>query len=196
MPPLPEITDAPRFFIDHGMIHDRLTGKHVSTEVIEYDEGKFDTSPVDDACALLNSLASHTASNNQDALPQGVDVRRLLEKLRARDRAWENCLNYARQRVAEATDKADRAARQEHYDDLLAMGRLYGEAADAIAALSAIGTKSEPASGDDAKCHICNGRGVYDAGDGDGRVFEFECCVCNGTGRATNTEPTVGVSEL
>jgi hypothetical protein len=46
-----------RFFIEHGMIHDRVTGKHVTTEPIEFEEGKWDTSPLDDACALLNQLA-------------------------------------------------------------------------------------------------------------------------------------------
>lgn len=51
-----------RFFIDHGMIHDRDTGKHVSTEPVEYEEGKFDTSPIEEACALLNTLAARTPS--------------------------------------------------------------------------------------------------------------------------------------
>lgn len=53
-----EVTpEIPRFFIDHGMIHDRVTGKHVSTEPIEVDEGQFDTSPVSETCDLLNALA-------------------------------------------------------------------------------------------------------------------------------------------
>ena len=42
----------PRFFIDHGMIHDRLTGKHVTTEPdSQYCDG------IEHACELLNSLA-------------------------------------------------------------------------------------------------------------------------------------------
>jgi hypothetical protein len=57
----------PRFFIGHGMIHDRVTGKHVDPTPIEYEEGKFDTSPVDEVCALLNSLTR--PSPEADALP-------------------------------------------------------------------------------------------------------------------------------
>lgn len=45
--------DAPRFFIDHGVIHDRKTGKHVRTCncVHPLEDG------IEDAVALLNSLA-------------------------------------------------------------------------------------------------------------------------------------------
>lgn len=44
-----------RFFIDHGAIHDRLTGRHVRTG------GNVDGSAedgIDECCALLNALAS------------------------------------------------------------------------------------------------------------------------------------------
>jgi hypothetical protein len=43
-----------RFFIDHGVIHDRVTGKHVVTD----GEPPFEDS-VEQVCELLNSL-SHT----------------------------------------------------------------------------------------------------------------------------------------
>ena len=45
--------EAPnRFFVSHGVIHDKLTGKHVRTcDCVQGDGG------VDDACALLNELA-------------------------------------------------------------------------------------------------------------------------------------------
>ncbi|MGY3359793.1 hypothetical protein ACVWZK_006456 [Bradyrhizobium sp. GM0.4] len=46
------IASQPRFFIDHGMIHDRLTGKHVTTEP---DSAFCDG--VAKCCDLLNSLA-------------------------------------------------------------------------------------------------------------------------------------------
>jgi hypothetical protein len=44
----------PRFFVDHGVIHDRATGKHVRTCdcMGPFDDG------IEAACALLNSLAS------------------------------------------------------------------------------------------------------------------------------------------
>lgn len=41
----------PRFFIDHGRIHDRVTGKHVTT-----DEDSVFESGITECCALLNSL--------------------------------------------------------------------------------------------------------------------------------------------
>lgn len=42
----------PRFFIEHGVIHDRATGKHVRTS----DNGPEDG--IDACCALLNQLAA------------------------------------------------------------------------------------------------------------------------------------------
>jgi hypothetical protein len=43
----------PRFFIDHGMIHDRVTGKHVTTDGnLPFEDG------VDQVCFLLNSLTA------------------------------------------------------------------------------------------------------------------------------------------
>lgn len=44
----------PRFFIDHGMIHDRVTGKHVTTE---QDDATWAGMTITDTCALLNQLA-------------------------------------------------------------------------------------------------------------------------------------------
>lgn len=45
--------EAPnRFFVSHGVIHDKLTGKHVRTcDCVPGDGG------AEDACALLNDLA-------------------------------------------------------------------------------------------------------------------------------------------
>lgn len=41
-----------RFFLDHGMIHDRVTGKHVTTDGSPpFEDG------VADVCVLLNDLA-------------------------------------------------------------------------------------------------------------------------------------------
>lgn len=42
----------PRFFIDHGRIHDRVTGKHVTT-----DEDSVFESGITECCTLLNELA-------------------------------------------------------------------------------------------------------------------------------------------
>jgi hypothetical protein len=44
----------PRFFIDHGMIHDRVTGKHVTTAP---DDQTWNGQTITETCALLNSLA-------------------------------------------------------------------------------------------------------------------------------------------
>lgn len=42
----------PRFFIDHGVIHDRITGKHVTTnEDSVFEDG------VEACCNLLNELS-------------------------------------------------------------------------------------------------------------------------------------------
>jgi glutamine synthetase len=43
----------PRFFIDHGMIHDRVTGKHVTTD----GQPPFEDS-IEQVCELLNGLAA------------------------------------------------------------------------------------------------------------------------------------------
>jgi hypothetical protein len=47
------MTDA-RFFIDHGVIHDRVTGKHVTTD----GQPPFEDS-VEQVCELLNSLSEN-----------------------------------------------------------------------------------------------------------------------------------------
>jgi hypothetical protein len=44
---------AERFFVDHGMIHDRVTGKHVTTDGVE----PFEDGP-EKVCALLNELGT------------------------------------------------------------------------------------------------------------------------------------------
>ena len=47
----------PRFIIDHGVIHDLATGKHVrSSESVPNEDG------MDECCALLNSLAGEVAA--------------------------------------------------------------------------------------------------------------------------------------
>lgn len=48
----------PRFFIDHGVIHDRVTGKHVVTD----GEPPFEDS-VEQVCELLNALADPSVSD-------------------------------------------------------------------------------------------------------------------------------------
>lgn len=51
----------PRFFIDHGVIHDRVTGKHVVTD----GEWPFEDT-VEMVCELLNGLASPPARGNYE----------------------------------------------------------------------------------------------------------------------------------
>lgn len=45
---------SPRFFIDHGMIHDRVSGRHVTTQP---DDEPWAGMTITETCALLNSLA-------------------------------------------------------------------------------------------------------------------------------------------
>lgn len=46
-----------RFYIDHGTIHDRVTGKHVVTD----GEPPFEDG-IEQVCELLNSLSTPTAA--------------------------------------------------------------------------------------------------------------------------------------
>jgi len=52
-----------RFFIDHGVIHDRLSGKHVRTD----GTPPFDDS-VEQVCAFLNGLSSKPSFTEYDLL--------------------------------------------------------------------------------------------------------------------------------
>jgi hypothetical protein len=56
----------PRFFIDHGVIHDRVTGKHVVTD----GEWPFEDT-VEMVCVLLNSL---TAPPQEASDPAELDA--------------------------------------------------------------------------------------------------------------------------
>lgn len=47
----PACTTPPRFFIEHGVIHDRVTGKHVRTSDNGLEDG------IEECCALLNELS-------------------------------------------------------------------------------------------------------------------------------------------
>jgi len=51
---IPEPIDGSRFYIIHGMIHDRKTGRHVTTAP---DEDIFMGMTVTETCQLLNNLA-------------------------------------------------------------------------------------------------------------------------------------------
>lgn len=52
-------TDSPRFFIDHGMIHDRLTGRHI------HGDRDMETGIADEAVAMLNALAAPVSETGQ-----------------------------------------------------------------------------------------------------------------------------------
>ena len=65
----------PRFFIDHGMIHDRVTGKHVTTE-----EDSVFCDGVSACCALLNELSPPVSSSW--ASPALGHAHKLVEDLR------------------------------------------------------------------------------------------------------------------
>lgn len=49
----------PRFHIDHDMIHDRITGKHVTTDAMEL---RANCQTLADTCALLNRLGEIEAA--------------------------------------------------------------------------------------------------------------------------------------
>lgn len=51
----------PRFFIDHGMIHDRKTGRHVTTAP---DDEIWNGGTITECCALLNELASKASTEH------------------------------------------------------------------------------------------------------------------------------------
>jgi hypothetical protein len=55
----PATVEGDRFFIDHGMIHDRVTGKHVTT-----DEDSVFEDGINACCALLNSLSTPSAQGH------------------------------------------------------------------------------------------------------------------------------------
>lgn len=64
----------PRFFLEHDMIHDRKTGKHVTTDVTPpFEDG------IGDVCAFLNGL---TVISDEDD-------RAWCEDLKERDEALE-----------------------------------------------------------------------------------------------------------
>jgi hypothetical protein len=50
-----------RFFIDHGTIHDRVTGRHVRTDPDFGPGRKFEEDGIEECCALLNSLVADEA---------------------------------------------------------------------------------------------------------------------------------------
>lgn len=66
---LERVMDEPRFFIDHTMIHDRVTGKHVTCDpdFRDYEINPGETTRINNpdgisnTCALLNNLAAHPA---------------------------------------------------------------------------------------------------------------------------------------
>jgi hypothetical protein len=75
------MTDA-RFFIDHGMIHDRATGKHVTT-----DEDSVFCDGANACCALLNELAG-SALVMLEALQLAEELHRV-GALNAPDGLWD-----------------------------------------------------------------------------------------------------------
>jgi len=73
----------PRFFIDHGVIHDRVTGKHVVTD----GEWPFEDT-VEMVCELLNGLAPPaTARGNYEGRHPNDMVLHPLSEIREWDEA-------------------------------------------------------------------------------------------------------------
>ena len=58
-----------RFIIDHGTIHDLVTGRHVRTDPDFGPGRKFEEDGIEECCALLNKLASSPPSPTPPAPP-------------------------------------------------------------------------------------------------------------------------------
>ena len=66
-----------RFFIDHGMIHDRVTGRHVATDPEMLGLGG---SMLDDALDLLNSLTAEIEAMRIQRDDMAAHILRLMGK--------------------------------------------------------------------------------------------------------------------
>ena len=67
-----------RFFIDHGIIHDRTTGKHVRTAGnVEWsaEDG------IDECCALLNELADNARDGDANRYHQTLGAKWMCEAI-------------------------------------------------------------------------------------------------------------------
>lgn len=58
--PCQNVLQEPRFFLDHGVIHDRVTGKHVVTD----GEPPFEDG-IEQVCELLNGLVGASTVTSQ-----------------------------------------------------------------------------------------------------------------------------------
>jgi hypothetical protein len=68
-PPATGEASEPRFFIDHGVIHDRVTGRHVRSSPDDgYEDG------ISALLALLNGLASSRTAARADAIRECMDI--------------------------------------------------------------------------------------------------------------------------
>lgn len=68
------MNNDPRFFLDHGMIHDRVTGKHV------HGDATIEPEAAEASVAMLNDLASRVA--HLATLPDWMRDRAKVEELR------------------------------------------------------------------------------------------------------------------
>jgi hypothetical protein len=66
----------PRFYIDHGIIHDRVTGKHVTTD----GEPPFEDG-IEETCDLLNGLAATQQGDKAIIERLGMMVSQLHERI-------------------------------------------------------------------------------------------------------------------
>lgn len=100
----------PRFFIDHGTIHDRMTGRHVRTDP-DYGPGrKFEEDGIEECCELLNRL-DFQASYDNDASELEAAKAQIAELTRERDdardmtAAYKDCCDHHEAEVESARSR-------------------------------------------------------------------------------------------
>jgi hypothetical protein len=82
----------PRFFIDHGVIHDRKTGKHVRT--VGNVEGSGEDG-IEECCALLNELDAPDANRYHQTLGAKWMVEAIIRECRTKFAQNRNAQEFA-----------------------------------------------------------------------------------------------------
>lgn len=92
-----------RFFIDHGVIHDRVTGKHVRSYDVPIENSGEDG--IVECCALMNKLSGAEDANVQDLVSE---VRRLRVALKASDQRHADFVHGDYNKLQDARHAANR----------------------------------------------------------------------------------------
>lgn len=105
--------DKQRFFIDHGMIHDRKTGKHVTTAP---DDETWNGGTITETCALLNSLHRNGVLHCLEIIQKEIDGAEetlaspnLTEAARREAKCWHDGVFFAAKNIREKVLNDDTA---------------------------------------------------------------------------------------